>query len=179
MLSQVEKLQLKNEVQRVLHVPGNYRGGILEMAIVIDHALPPEYVEEALKDLVQTLKQTDEIFRNVRLNVIDWFDDEHMEKKISGLPMLQMSSYYEGYIQEDNNEKRLEILAGQLKLFYARSKLMILLTKKREEKNSAGNPAPGINNIDKWKRDCYQIKDEAVFRENMKPFLERKLILFP
>ena len=32
-LTAVRNLQLHNQIERVLHVPGNYRGGILEMAI--------------------------------------------------------------------------------------------------------------------------------------------------
>ena len=85
MFTQVQKLQLRNEVQRVLHVPGNYTGGILEMAIVIDHCLTKEQVKETVKEIVQTLKQTDQVFRNVRLNVIDWYSDDHFEKNVKGM----------------------------------------------------------------------------------------------
>ena len=88
MFTQVQKLQLRNEVQRVLHVPGNYTGGILEMAIIIDHCLTKEQVKETVKEIVQTLKQTDQVFRNVRLNVIDWYSDDHFEKNVKGMPML-------------------------------------------------------------------------------------------
>ena len=35
-LTPVRNLQLHNQIERVLHVQGNYRGGILEMAIVVD-----------------------------------------------------------------------------------------------------------------------------------------------
>lgn len=35
-LTAVQNLQLHNQIERVLHVPGNYRGGILEMTVVID-----------------------------------------------------------------------------------------------------------------------------------------------
>lgn len=154
MLTQVQKLQLRNEVQRVLHVPGNYTGGILEMAIVIDHCLPKDQVKETLKEIVQTLKQTDQVFRNVRLNVIDWFDDEHFEKSIKGMPMLMMDTYYEDYRQQETDKKRLELLAAQLKKFYARSKLILLLSNK-----------------------TYQTEDETMLQAEMKPFLHRKLIL--
>lgn len=33
---------VKNAVERVLHVPHNYTGGILEMTFVVDYALPKE-----------------------------------------------------------------------------------------------------------------------------------------
>ena len=42
MLTQVQKLQLKTAVQRVLHVPGNYRGGPIEMAVVADYSADGE-----------------------------------------------------------------------------------------------------------------------------------------
>ena len=38
------KMNLKNAVERVLHVKGNYSGGILEMTLVVDCGLPQEYV---------------------------------------------------------------------------------------------------------------------------------------
>ena len=41
-----KKMQLKREVERVLHVKGNFKGGILEMAIVFDAALPLEEAKE-------------------------------------------------------------------------------------------------------------------------------------
>ena len=61
------RIQLKNAVEHVLHVQGNYTGGILEMAIVIDRNLPKEEAAQRAKDLVQILKSQNEIFRNVRL----------------------------------------------------------------------------------------------------------------
>ena len=154
MFTQVQKLQLRNEVQRVLHVPGNYTGGILEMAIIIDHCLTKEQVKETVKEIVQTLKQTDQVFRNVRLNVIDWYSDDHFEKNVKGMPMLMMDSYYEDYQQQEDGEKHLEILAAQLKKFYARSKLILLISNHN-----------------------YQIEDEVMLHTEMKPFLHRKLIL--
>ena len=45
-LTAVRNLQLHNQIERVLHVPGNYRGGILEMAIVVDRAYDREYLKK-------------------------------------------------------------------------------------------------------------------------------------
>lgn len=154
MLTQVQKIQLKNAVLQVLHVQGNYRGGILEMAIVTDHALSREYVESTTKDMVTALKQTDSIFRNVRLNTIEWYGDEKIEKNVTAIPFLQMSSHYETYTQEEDSEKKLEILAEHLKKFYARSKLIIVLT-----------------------NGAFQVQSQSKLEEMMKPFLHRKMVM--
>ena len=37
--SVVLRKQLKNQIEFVLHTPGNYTGGILEMTIVLDHSI--------------------------------------------------------------------------------------------------------------------------------------------
>ena len=46
MLSNIQILQIKNAIKRVLHVPGNYTGGILEMAIVADYGMSKEELSE-------------------------------------------------------------------------------------------------------------------------------------
>ena len=50
-LTPVRNLQLHNQIERVLHVQGNYRGGILEMAIVVDR----EFDRETSGNCVRTL----------------------------------------------------------------------------------------------------------------------------
>ena len=35
-LTEIGALQIAKRVDAILHVPGNYRGGVLEMAVVID-----------------------------------------------------------------------------------------------------------------------------------------------
>ena len=44
------KKEFVYQIQKVLHVPGNYRGGILEMALVADYGLQREKLEEACFD---------------------------------------------------------------------------------------------------------------------------------
>lgn len=147
----VERMQIKNAVERALHVPGNYTGGILEMAMVFDCSLSTECVERIGKDIAALLKSHSEVFRNVRLNVIFWDGDGDMVKSVSSLPKLQMGGWLEGYCHVACR-KRVELLAGQLKKFYARSKIILLFTD--------GN--------------C-QVEDEDLYQENMHPFLYRKL----
>lgn len=148
-----ERMQIKNGVERVLHVPGNYGGGTLEMAMVFDCNLSEECARQIGKDIAALLKSHSEIFRNVRLNTICWEEDDKLIKEVTSLPQLQMGRSLTGY-QCRKDKKRMELLAGQLKKFYARSKLILLVTD--------GN--------------C-QVEDEELYRENMHPFLYRKLII--
>ena len=44
MKSIVERRQFINHIEQILHVPGNYSGGILEMTLVVDCSLAKEFV---------------------------------------------------------------------------------------------------------------------------------------
>lgn len=149
----VGRMQIKNAIERVLHVPGNYNGGTLEMAIVFDSNLSKETAIQMGKDIAGLLKSHSEVFRNVRLNGILWEHDEVLVKDMTSLPHLQMGRYLEDY-QCVKQEKKLELLMAQLKKFYARSKIILLFTD--------GN---------------YRIGDEVLYKESMHPFLYRKLVI--
>lgn len=152
MLTIIEKKQFKNLVEQVLHTQGNYRGGILEMAMVFDASLPPQVLRQLSAEITGILKSHSEVFRNVRLNTIHWQSDETLVKKVTPLPYLQMGGYFDDCVQAQK-KKRLECLAAQLKLYYARSKLILIFT--------GGS--------------CV-IEDEDALREAFQPFLGRKLI---
>ncbi len=149
----IERMQIKNAIERVLHVPGNYNGGALEMAMVFDCNLPKEPICQMGKDIAALLKSHSEIFRNVRVNGIRWETDEGLVKEVTSLPHLQMGRYFEVY-ECTVHRKRLELLTEQLKKFYARSKIIILFTDEN-----------------------YCIEDAVLYKESMHPFLYRKLIL--
>ncbi|MCI9254149.1 MAG: hypothetical protein HFI58_04830 [Lachnospiraceae bacterium] len=74
-LTAVRNLQLHNQIERVLHVPGNYRGGILEMAIVVDRAYDRETARMLCADIITSCKRQSDVFRNVRLNMVLWGKD--------------------------------------------------------------------------------------------------------
>ncbi len=163
MLTDIQFLQIKNSVMRILRVPGNYNGGILEMAIVADYHMSLEELNETSKKLASALKQQNEIFRNVRLNLIKWVSDELIIKEVSLLPSLQMGRTYEDYEQYTSFERKeqggstvktLDVLLYQLKLFYARSKVIIVLTD-----------------------GSYRIADEKKAWEHLNPFLRKKLLI--
>lgn len=158
MLTDIQLMKIKNNVMRILHVPGNYNGGILEMAIVADYHMPFEELNEMSKKIANGLKHQNETFRNVRLNLIKWVFDEQIIKEVSSLPKLQMGTAYDDYEQCQNTEpgaeKTLDELLRQLKLFYARSKVIIVLTD-----------------------GSYKVKDEKTVWEHLNPFLRRKLLI--
>lgn len=156
----IERKQLKNAVERVLHVQGNYTGGILEMAVVIDMSLSKEDASQRAEELVSILKSHSEVFRNVRLNTILWREDEEFIKEVTPLALLQMGRFFDNY-ESHSVQKNWDALLAMLKKFYARSKLIIVLTE--ESVNCDENSLP-VNN-----------KLEA--RESMQPFLHKKLVV--
>ncbi len=171
MITDIQLMKIKNGVMRILHVPGNYDGGILEMAIVADYHIPKDELDAMTAKLANGLKRQSETFRNVRLNLIKWVSDEQIVKEISALPALQMGRAFEDYEEltvavdtgaEETQEtpaaekqaKSIDELLRQLKLFYARSKLIIVLTD-----------------------GSYRIEDEKKVWEHLNPFLRRKLLI--
>lgn len=152
-LSPVFLMQFKNTVERILHVPGNYKGGILEMAIVVDCALEKEEAKEAIKTLVKTLKSHSETFRNVRLNVVWWKTDEEIVTEVIPMTMMQMGTPFDQY-EQYQGQKKIDVLFDNLKKFQARSKLILLI--------SDGG---------------FDVVDEEQCMESLKPFLGRKMLL--
>ncbi len=150
-LSIVQLKQFRDKVERILHVPGNYRGGILEMTVVVDKNLGSDSVREILPQLVRTLKMHSEVFRNVRFNLAYW-EQGGVKNEVCPMQMLLTYGIYEKYEQR-TEEKSFEALVEYLKKFQARSKLIILLT---DGKYLAGDP-------------------ETV-RRKMQPFLGKKLL---
>lgn len=144
-----------NDVERVLHVPGNLQGGNLaEMAIVLDYKLPLEQLQCISADIVAVLKKKGEMFRNVRLNVVKWTSDKHFVTEMLPLSMLGIGRGFEDYQNMSHTaDKNIEELAGYLKLFHARCKLIILI--------SDGQ---------------WQVSDAMTLNANLQPFLYKKWI---
>ena len=120
-------------------------------------ALPevPEKEEAAEKgkEIITALKQTDEIFRNVRLNAVRWISDETITRGVTAAPILQMGRYFEDY-EQHSADKRLEVLMDYLKKFDARSRLLILVTEGK-----------------------YRVEDAEALKKSLNPFLYRKILL--
>lgn len=181
-LTAVRNLQLHNQIERVLHVPGNYRGGILEMAIVVDRAFERETARELCADIIASCKKQSDVFRNIRLNMILW-GQEGIHTEIVASAYVQMGTFFDSYEEEaamasggkslagpetevepdrkagtggKDGEAVLEIME-YLKKFQARSKLILLLTPDREK--------------------FYQAADRDRLQKALSPFLKQKLIL--
>ena len=152
MISQVTKLKCIHFTEQVLHVPGNYSGGILEMAIVFDSSLKRQTVTALTGDLIKALKAHSPVFRNVRLNTIIWKGSNELIKEVTPMPVLQLSRFFDHW-ETAGQTKSFDELARQLRLFYARSKLIFVLT--------TGD---------------FYLEDVDKTTSYMKPFLERKLI---
>lgn len=129
MFTDIQLLQIKNTVMKILHIPGGYTGGVLEMAVVADYHISRQELTESCMQIANTLRKQEEIFRNVRLNLIKWIGDDCIRKEISSFSALQLGRAFADWEQQiPNPDKSLDELFRQLKLFYARSKVIILLT---------------------------------------------------
>lgn len=139
----VQQKQLGNLVERILHASGGYTEGILEMALVCDYHIPEQELRQVTGEIVSILKRHSEVFRNVRLNVIKWIDDSLIVKETAPMAYVQMGTVFQDYyslmadmlglkeVARDlmvTGPKSLQELTRQLKLFYARSKLIIVVT---------------------------------------------------
>ena len=149
----IQLLKMKQGVERILHVPGNYKGGILEMAIVIDCNMNKEEVKHNVQTIVKSLKTHSDTYRNVRLNVLWWKTDDQLVTEVLPLSVLQMGTPFESY-EQMAAQKRIDGLFANLKLFQARSKLILLL--------SDGD---------------FSVESADACMESLKPFLGRKMLL--
>lgn len=151
-LNMIQLLKMKQGVDKILHVPGNYKGGILEMAIIIDCNLEKETAMESVESVIKALKSHSETFRNVRLNVIWWKSDEKMITEVIPMPIMLLGTPFETY-EQVSTPKRIDVLFRNLKLFQARSKVILLL--------SDGE---------------FSVESEECCMESLKPFLGRKML---
>ena len=152
--------QIKNEVDRILHMPNSgFYGGqtqerrILEMTLVIDRRIPTDALEAFLPDLVRSLKRHDDVFRDVRMNLVEWTADGTCNNTVVPMLRLTMSGFYEelererctggNWVAAENQaaggdqvaagnqtaakQKTYQNLYAYLKKFHARSRLVILL----------------------------------------------------
>ncbi len=131
--------------------PGS--GTFLEMTFVFDGSLSIEAARTIGTEVMTVLKGTDEIFRNVRCNVVRWLSDERIIHEVTAAMMIQTGRCFAGWTQQPET-KRLEVLLADLKKFEARSRLLIVAA------------APG-----------YVVRDDKLKKESLNPFLYRRLLL--
>ncbi len=153
-LTDLKKKNINKTAQKILHIPGNApKTNVLEMALVLDCSLDPEYIRETSKDVLSHLRKEGDPFLNMRLNLIKWRSDEEFIKYVSSYPDILMGRAIDD-ADVMTTEKHIDTLAALLKKFYARSKIVILITDKK---------------------NCTCLNMEQV-QEDMKPFLHKKMI---
>lgn len=171
----VEKKQLNNCVDMVLHSKGNTvpENSILEMTIILDESLSKDYLKDVAKDIVATLKQHNKVFENVRNNIVYWKVNGDIKTEIVPMSFIILERLFNDDSISENtditmnacnqnkatkddmiNNQKLENLYGYLKLFHARSKLIILITGEK-----------------------FSIENNSLLKENINPFLKTKLIV--
>lgn len=150
-LTEIGALQIAKKADAILHIPGNYRGGNLEMTIVIDTSLELQSFTEAVAAVVRSLKRESEIFRNVRLDLVFWGRETRMQ--VTSMAMLLTGGAYDGY-KCDPHKKYYEELFAYLKKFHARSKVILVFADEQNE-----------------------VFDREAARETLSPFLKNKLLL--
>lgn len=151
-LSPVFLKQFKDTAERIFHVPGNYRGGILEMTVVLDGGLSKEEVCGLLPPLLKSLKLHSKVFQNVRFHFVSWKSEEELTDRVCPMMMAMTKGFYEGY-ECHKEKKRFELLAGYLKKFHARSKLIVVLTDGER-----------------------YVEDEGALNRELQPFLGKKMM---
>lgn len=155
-LTQIQKLQLNKQVDRILHAPGNQPAGRqqLEMAFVLDCSSDIEYIKSTTQDAVAALKAHDKIFQNVRSNVVYWREN-HTSTETMPMSFIQMGK---PFVDLNNGTvdklSKFDELCAYLKLYHARSKCIILITN--------GN---------------YELGEKDKIKENLNPFLKQKLLI--
>ena len=126
--------------------------------LVIDEELPVEVQKERCQELIGILKRHDPIFQNTRLNMIHW-GSTISEENVSA-PKIILGSCFMGTQEYEKLTTGACPHAGYdelltfLRLFQARSKIIILLAK---EKNT---------------------RETEESRKLLQPFLGRKMIRF-
>lgn len=150
-LTEIGALQIAKRVDAILHIPGNYRGGNLEMTIVIDNSLLLEDFQDAVAAVTRALKRGNEIFRNVRLNLVFW--GQETTSVVTPMAMLMTGGAFREY-RACPQEKKYEELFAYLKKFHARSKVVLVFA---DEKN--------------------KVADARAAREALTPFLKSKILL--
>lgn len=155
-LTPVRNLQLHNQIERVLHVPGNYRGGILEMTIAVDRTFDRETVKTLCADIVDSCKRQGEIFRNIRLNMVMW--GKELTTQTAASAHIRTGTFFDNYEAEEASEMAdTAELMDYLKRFHARSKLILAVVRD--------------------KGYFYETADTAKLKEAMNPFLKQKLVI--
>ncbi len=155
-LTQIQKLHLNKQIDRILHTPGNQPAAKqqLEMAFVFDCSSDKEYVKSTAQEAVAALKAHDKIFQNVRSNVVFWSGGK-ITTETMPMSFIQMGkTFVDETVPGVDKISKFDELCAYLKLYHARSKCILLFTQ--------GN---------------YELGDRDKIKESLNPFLKQKLLI--
>jgi hypothetical protein len=178
-ISKLKALQISKMVEHILHVPGNFRGGNLEMTVVVSSRLSFSEKKESVKEVADALKRSSEVFRNVRLNLVRWDGISDFNSEVVPMVFLQTGACFaqeqaeseqvpldfeqnrtkserdqSDFVQERTESEQLAPLLAYLKKFHARSKVILVFASK-----------------------ACEMGDKAQAHESLAPFLKQKLLL--
>ena len=125
------------------------------MTIVISSRLDIVLLKQNVKAVVDALKRSSEIFRNVRLNLVRAKEEGGFECEVVPLIFLQTGSCFDvpDKYGEIMSIAPLSEVCSYLKLFHARSKLILI-----------------------FGQEDYTFGDKEKLKEALNPFLKQKLI---
>ena len=126
------------------------------MTIVISSRLDVVFLQDNVKAVVDALKRSSEVYRNVRLNFVRAKDEGGFTNEVVPLIFLQTGKVFEPKERYGENMPiaPLSEICSYLKLFHARSKLVLIFTDT--------NYDPG---------------EKQKLKEALNPFLKQKLLL--
>ncbi len=146
-LTQIQKLQIAKQVERILHAPGSQpvKGQQLEMAFVFDCHGEMEFIKTTAQELAAALKSHDKIFQNVRSNVVYWSRGQ-IHTETMPMTFIQMGKpCVDLEKRKVDNLSRLDELCAYLKLYHARSKCIIVITDGEYEMGGQKNLKEALN----------------------------------
>ncbi len=200
----LKALQISKMVDHILRTPGNVRavapaaggatirnmapaagapkGNHLEMTVVVVSSADVDALKEDMKAVVDALKRSNEIFRNVRLNFVRLKEDGGFENQVIPLIYLQTGKCFETEncfeaAHEDgqkapgtkdtrqNPVPTLASLCAYLKKFHARSKVVLVFA---NEEYAQIPDKTGKNDFP---------DEKEILKEALNPFLKQKLLL--
>ena len=173
--SPVLKMNIKNHITAVMNVPGNLTRSSkvvslqgrapmadkrmpMEIALVLDMTLDEAQLNGICKELASCIKGHSELLRNTRVNMVYW-SAERIDSGITSLPQLIMGqgiTLDEVPKQQEDLESSLiiEPLLEKLRKFYARTKVVFLITD-----------------------GSYEVQDRVYAARLLQPFLGKKMIV--
>ena len=166
-LTQLQRLELNKRVDKILHAPSNAPAGgqQLEIAFVADVSGDIDRIHQSIKDAVATLKSHDQVFQNVRSNVIYWGNGK-LIIKVTPMSFIQMGRAFEGIVENgDKNVDKppyFEDLCEYLKLYGARCRCILLFLDETYEE---------------FEKRYFRVKNVEKAKENLNPFLKYRLLV--